>query len=72
MEVTCQGPKQRGAGLRAMHAETQPLPAFLPASFNKDSLTQELIFFCCYISKELKAPERLFIESAFECMLQHR
>lgn len=25
-----------------------------------------------YFSRELKAPERLFIESAFECMPQHR
>lgn len=45
MEVTCQGPKQRGAGLGATRAETQPLPGCLPASFSKDSLTPELIFF---------------------------
>ena len=43
MGATGQGPEQHGAELRATHAERQPLPGFLPASFNKDSLTRELI-----------------------------
>lgn len=49
------------------NAAPEPLPGFLPASCGKDSSTHELFF-----SRELKAPERLFIESAFECMPQHR
>lgn len=72
MEATCQGPKQRraGAGLGATRAETQPLSLCQASYLPPAARTARLRSF--FFSRELKAPERLFIESAFECMPQHR